>query len=95
MRICIPTTDNEKQLSHVCDHFGSAPYFTIYDFEADVYETVNNTGQDQGALQKLNDGGIKVLRANQSTVKDIVDGFAENKLEEIDPENACRNHSCH
>ena len=121
MRICIPTTDNEKQLSHVCDHFGSAPYFTIYDFEADVYETVNNTGRDhehgmcnpmnnlvgknidavicrglgQGALQKLNAGGIKVFGTDQSIVKDIVDGFAENKLEEIDPENACQNHNCH
>ena len=121
MKICIPTIDNEKQLSQVCDHFGSAPYFTIYDFAADAYETVNNTGHDHEhgmchpmnnltvknidavickglggrALLKLKDGGIKVLRTNQSTVKDIVDGFAENKLEEIDPENACQNHSCH
>ena len=46
-------------------------------------------------VQKLKDGGIKVLRTDQSMVKDIVDGFAENKLEEIDPENACQNHSCH
>jgi len=47
------------------------------------------------ALQKLNDTGIKVLRTDHTTVKEIVDSFADNRLEEIDPENTCRNHSCH
>jgi predicted Fe-Mo cluster-binding NifX family protein len=46
MRICIPTIDDRRQLSEVCDHFGSAPYFTIYDFETNAYETVNNSGHD-------------------------------------------------
>ncbi len=121
MRICIPTQDDKANQSEVCDHFGSAPYFTIYDFKADAYETVNNSDHDhehgtchpmnnlteksidavicrglgRRALQKLNDGGIKVFRAEQSTVKEIVESFAENKPEEIDFENVCQNHSCH
>lgn len=43
MKMCIPTINAEEQFSEVCDNFGSAPYFTIYDFEADTYETVNNS----------------------------------------------------
>jgi predicted Fe-Mo cluster-binding NifX family protein len=43
MKMCIPTINAEEQFSEVCDRFGSAPYFTIYDFEADTYETVNNS----------------------------------------------------
>lgn len=121
MRICIPTIDDKKQLSQACDHFGSAPFFTIYDFKADAWEVLNNSDHDhehgqchpmnnlteknidavvckglgQRALQKLNNGGIKVLTTDQSTVKDIIDCFTENKLKEIDPENTCQTHSCH
>lgn len=121
MRICIPTIDDCKEVSEVCDHFGSAPYFTIYDFETNGYETVSNSDNDhehgtchpmdnlkdkginyvicrglgKRALEKLNDSGIKVLRTDQSTIKDIVNSFTVNKPEEIDPENACQNHSCH
>jgi len=121
MKICIPTINAEEQFSEVCDHFGSAPYLTIYDSETDVCETVNNSNLDhehgtchpmdnlkdtgidcvickglgRRALQKLNDSGIKVFRTDHSTVHDIVKSFSQGKLEEIDPENACRNHRCH
>lgn len=46
MRICIPTIDNKEHLSEVCNHFGSAPYFIIYDSEANTYETVNNSDSE-------------------------------------------------
>jgi len=46
MRICIPTVNAREQFSEVCEHFGSAPYFTIYDYETDAYETLNNTHHD-------------------------------------------------
>ena len=121
MRICIPTMDDLGEVSEVCDHFGSAPYFTIYDCEADEYETVNNSDndhehgtchpmdnlQDKGidcvickglgrrALEKLKGSGISVFRTDRSTMKDAVEGFSTGKSEEINPEDACRNHSCH
>ena len=33
MRICIPTETDMGQEAKVYGHFGSAPYFTIYDTE--------------------------------------------------------------
>ncbi|MHC4431018.1 MAG: NifB/NifX family molybdenum-iron cluster-binding protein [Planctomycetota bacterium] len=45
MRICIPTQTNLGQQAEVHDHFGSAPYFTIYDMQEDVCEIVNNSDQ--------------------------------------------------
>ena len=69
MRMCIPTIDAREQFSEVCDHFGSAPYFTIYDFEADTYETVNNS--DHGhehrtchPMINLKDTGIDCIVCN-------------------------------
>jgi predicted Fe-Mo cluster-binding NifX family protein len=46
MRICIPTIDDRGQDSEPCEHFGSTPYFTIYDSETDAYETVNNADHE-------------------------------------------------
>jgi len=46
MRLCIPTIDDKGQQAVLCDHFGSAPYFTIYDSQADAYETVSNADSD-------------------------------------------------
>jgi predicted Fe-Mo cluster-binding NifX family protein len=42
MRICIPTESNEGLSAQVFGHFGSAPYFTIYDTEKEQVETVDN-----------------------------------------------------
>jgi len=120
MKICIPTINAREQFSEVCEHFGSAPYFTIFDFTEDAYETVNNSDydnrhgrchpienlKDRGidcvvceglgrmALKKIKYSGNKVFRTDQSTVNDIVEDFSDIKLEEIDPENACRTHRC-
>lgn len=63
MRICIPTIDDCKEVSEVCDHFGSAPYFTIYDFETNGYETVSNLDNDHKhgtchPMENLKDKGI-------------------------------------
>lgn len=64
MKMCIPTINAEEQFSEVCDHFGSAPYFTIYDFEADTYETANNSDHDHGTchpMGSLKDTGIDCI----------------------------------
>lgn len=45
MRICIPTETDMGQKAKVFGHFGSAPYFTIYDTEKDGFETVDNSNQ--------------------------------------------------
>lgn len=43
MRICIPTQTNIGRQAQVHDHFGSAPFFTIYDVEQDICEIVDNS----------------------------------------------------
>ncbi|MHC4167099.1 MAG: NifB/NifX family molybdenum-iron cluster-binding protein [Planctomycetota bacterium] len=43
MRICIPTQTNIGRQAQVHEHFGSAPFFTIYDVELDICEIVDNS----------------------------------------------------
>lgn len=45
MRICIPTTTKDGKMADVYGHFGSAPYFTIYDIEHDAVEIIDNSNQ--------------------------------------------------
>lgn len=52
-------------------------------------------GPGKRALERINDNGIQVFRADRTTVKDIVEVFSNSKPEEIYPDNACRNHRCH
>jgi predicted Fe-Mo cluster-binding NifX family protein len=43
MKICVPTGTKEGLEAKVYGHFGSAPYFTIYDTETKEVKTVDNT----------------------------------------------------
>ncbi len=121
MKICIPTETNEGKEATVYGHFGSAPFFTIYDTaNASVEIIVNDNehhahgmcqpmsalngkgvnavvtgGAGAGAIQKLNEGGIKVYLTIPGTVADVVAEFASGKLEEITVNNACSHHVCH
>jgi len=45
MKICIPTETNAGKEAKVYSHFGSAPYFTIYDTEKDDCQTIDNSNQ--------------------------------------------------
>lgn len=42
MRICLPVGDNNGVDSTVFGHFGSAPFFAIFDTESQSVELVNN-----------------------------------------------------
>jgi len=42
MRICMPTETNKGKQAGVYGHFGSAPYFTIYDTEKDSVDVIDN-----------------------------------------------------
>lgn len=45
MKICIPTEKNDGPNSKVCDHFGSAPFFAVYDTDTDTLKTMDNSNQ--------------------------------------------------
>ena len=121
MKICIPTETNKGKEAVVYGHFGSAPFFTIYDTVSDSVEVITNANQHHshgmcqpmaslegkgvnavvtggagaGAVQKLNQGGIRVYRAISGTVADVVAQFTGGTLEEISVQNSCSHHDCH
>jgi predicted Fe-Mo cluster-binding NifX family protein len=121
MKICIPTATNKGKEAEVYGHFGSAPFFTIYDTDSGSVEVIDNANQHHahgmcqpmaalggkdvnavvtggagaGAIQKLNQGGIKVYRAVAGTVADVAAQFAGGKLEEISVQDACAHYGCH
>ena len=45
MRLCIPTETENGKSAQVYGHFGSAPFFTIYDTEKDVVEVIKNDNE--------------------------------------------------
>ena len=121
MRVCIPTQTNAGHQAEAHGHFGSAPFFTIYDMEEDICEIVDNSdrhhahgtrhplgaldgksidavicsGMGKRAIEKLNQAGIRVYRASDAKVEEIVREYRTGGLEEITVANACGHHSCH
>jgi predicted Fe-Mo cluster-binding NifX family protein len=43
MKMCIPVETKEGLKAKVFDHFGSAPYFLIYDMDKATFEAVSNS----------------------------------------------------
>jgi predicted Fe-Mo cluster-binding NifX family protein len=121
MRICIPTSTAEGTKATAYGHFGSAPYFTIYDTETKTVEVVENANEHHAhgmchplamldgrkieavvvagigarALQRLNEGGIKVYRTIPGTVEEVAGKLGTGELEEMTLENSCAGHGCH
>ena len=85
MKICIPTGTKEGKQAEVYGHFGSAPYFTIYDTEKGSVEIIDNANEHHahGMCQPMNAligkkidavvcggmGGRAVQKLNESGVK--------------------------
>jgi len=45
MRICIPVKTKKGLKAVVNSHFGSAPYFLIYDSDKEVFEVISNSDE--------------------------------------------------
>lgn len=45
MRLCVPTETNKGATAQVYGHFGSAPFFTIYDTTTKRAEIIDNANQ--------------------------------------------------
>jgi predicted Fe-Mo cluster-binding NifX family protein len=61
MKICIPTIDAKEQSSEMCESFGSAPYFTIYDCDTGAYGTLSISGHEHricNPMKNFKDKGI-------------------------------------
>ncbi len=120
MKVCIPIKENKGLESIAYNHFGSAPYFLIYDLEDEQMKVIENKdlhhshgmcqplkaigeeninailvgGIGAGALNKLNNKGIRVYRAANETVLENINLLRENNLMEISIDNSCKQHDC-
>ena len=75
------------------EHGMCQPLQAIANLKVDAVVT---GGMGARAVQRLNEGGIKVFRAIPGTVEEIVAQYAQGKLEEITLHNACSHHGgCH
>ncbi|MDD5531070.1 MAG: NifB/NifX family molybdenum-iron cluster-binding protein [bacterium] len=65
MKICIPTETAEGKTAKVYGHFGSAPYFTIYDTEKGACEIMNNSNEhhSHGTCHPMGSLGSKDISA--------------------------------
>jgi predicted Fe-Mo cluster-binding NifX family protein len=46
MKLCMPTTTNSGPDALICDHFGSAPAFVLYDPRTGSFESIENPKAD-------------------------------------------------
>ena len=55
MLICLPTQGNAGLTDTICDHFGSAPFFTLYDSESEKITIVEkrNAKHSHGSCHPL------------------------------------------
>ena len=66
MKLCIPIVEGEGAEAVICDHFGSAPGFTLYDQKTKSWETIRNPKADHEhgqcrPMDLLNNRGIVAL----------------------------------
>ncbi len=45
MKLCIPIASKEGLIAKISDHFGSAPYFLIYDTNKATFKIIENSNQ--------------------------------------------------
>ena len=81
MRICIPTETNDGKSAQVYGHFGSAPYFTIYDTDKNAVEIIDNSNQhhEHGMCQPM---GSLIGKKIDAVVCGGMGGRAVQKLNE-------------
>ena len=58
-------------------------------------EAVVCNGMGKRAVQKLNEAGIRTYKASGANVREVIDKYRANELEEMTLENACHQHGCH
>ena len=55
MKVCIPVSEESGMESKVCEHFGSAPFFLLYELDSGSMQTNANSNQhhSHGMCQPL------------------------------------------
>lgn len=65
MLISIPTNGNKGYDDEVCQHFGQARYFTLYDSEKKEIKFIDNTSEHQGGTglppELMHSEGVEIM----------------------------------
>ena len=88
MKICIPTETNEGKAAKVYGHFGSAPYFTIYDADTNSVEVIDNLNQHHShglchPMNALKGKGIDIVVCGGMGARAVQKLNEEGILEEV------------
>ncbi|WP_296647974.1 NifB/NifX family molybdenum-iron cluster-binding protein [Romboutsia sp. 13368] len=83
------STINNGDLEH--EHGKCQP---IKALSGNVVDAVIVGGIGQGAISKLNSMGIKVYKAQGETIKDNLDLYKQNKLQEFPSNHTCSHDGC-
>ena len=65
MKICIPSESNEGKSSRLSGHFGSAPFFTIYNPDTEELDVISNLNEhhQHGQCRPLSIIGAQKINA--------------------------------
>ena len=83
------STINNGDLEH--EHGKCQP---IKALSGNIVDAVIVGGIGQGAISKLNSMGIKVYKAQGETIKDNLDLYKQNKLQEFPSNHTCSHDGC-
>jgi len=62
MKICIPTLDDSGLEARISDHFGSAPFYTIVDSDAESIAVISNGQHGDQHTHAHGQGGCRALQ---------------------------------
>ena len=93
--ICDIANDSIEVIANANEHHAHGMCQPMAALNGKNVEAVVTAGIGAGAVQKLNQGGIRVFRAIPGTVADITTQFIGGKLEEMSLQNTCSQHKCH
>ena len=83
------TEINNQDLHH--EHGKCQPLKAL---QGNVVDAVIVGGIGQGAIMKLNSMGVKVYKSQGNTIKENIELYKENKLEEFPTNHTCSHDGC-
>ncbi|WDP91522.1 MAG: NifB/NifX family molybdenum-iron cluster-binding protein [Desulfobacter sp.] len=118
MKLCFPVKKDDGLDSDIFGHFGSAPFFVVFDTETQKVSSINNQDLDHthgqcnpmkalngqlvdvvivggiggGAIQGLNNRGIKVYKAEEGGINEHIERFKAGSLMEMTMAHTCGGH---
>ena len=80
MKLCIPVLEGEGIEAVLCDHFGSAPGFTLYDQKTQSCDTIQNpkAGHEHGQCRPMD------LLKNRGIVAVVCKGMGRNAVDAME-----------